>query len=84
MTTIDTTKTADAAAARGWLQLAQIYLGNRWVLLLLGGLLLIVGLFVNWGWLVAVGAAPVLLSLAPCAVMCALGLCSMKMMGGSK
>jgi hypothetical protein len=84
MTTIDTTKTADAAAARGWLQLAQIYLGNRWVLLLLGGLLLIVGLFVNWGWLVAVGAAPVLLSLAPCAVMCALGLCSMKMMGGTK
>jgi hypothetical protein len=84
MTTIDTTKTADAAAARGWLQLARIYLGNRWVLLLLGGLLLIVGLFVNWGWLVAVGAAPVLLSLAPCAAMCALGLCSMKMMGGSK
>lgn len=26
-------------------------------------------------WLVAAGAAPIILSLAPCAVMCALGLC---------
>jgi hypothetical protein len=66
------------------LAFARPYLGNRWVLLLLGGLLLVVGLFVNWGWLVAVGAAPILLSLAPCAIMCGVGLCSMKMMGGSK
>lgn len=34
----------------------------------------------NWDWLVAVGAAPLILSLAPCAAMCALGLC---MRGGS-
>ena len=33
------------------------------------------GLALNWSWLVAVGAAPLILSLAPCAVMCALGLC---------
>ncbi len=39
------------------------------------------GLFLNWGWLTAVGAAPLILALAPCAVMCGLGLC---MMGGSK
>ena len=34
----------------------------------------------NWGWLVAVGAAPLILSLAPCIAMCGLGLC---MMSGS-
>jgi len=34
-----------------------------------------IGLALNWAWLVAAGAAPIILSLAPCAVMCALGLC---------
>lgn len=29
----------------------------------------------GWPWLVAVGAAPLLLSAAPCLAMCALGLC---------
>lgn len=29
----------------------------------------------GWGWLVAAGIAPVLLSVAPCLVMCGLGLC---------
>ena len=38
------------------------------------------GLALNWGWLTALGAAPLILSLAPCAAMCALGLC---MRGGS-
>mgnify|MGYP005841479961 CR=1 FL=1 len=38
------------------------------------------GLVLNWGWLTAVGAAPILLSLLPCAAMCALGLC---MRGGA-
>tara|TARA_R110002012_G_scaffold313726_1_gene525586 strand:+ start:9602 stop:9799 length:198 start_codon:yes stop_codon:yes gene_type:complete len=38
------------------------------------------GAALNWDWLTAVGAAPLILSLAPCAAMCALGLC---MRGGS-
>ncbi len=84
MTTTDTTKSTDTSLTRGWLQLARYHLGNRWVLLGLGGLLLIIGLFFSWGWLVAAGIAPILLALAPCAIMCGLGLCSMKMMGGSK
>ena len=29
----------------------------------------------GWDWLVAAGIAPILISLAPCLVMCALGLC---------
>jgi len=35
------------------------------------------GLALGWNWLVAVGAAPLILSLAPCAAMCALGVCMM-------
>jgi hypothetical protein len=37
----------------------------------------------NWGWLVAMGIAPLLLAFAPCAAMCAFGLCAMRMGGGS-
>ena len=33
------------------------------------------GLTLNWGWLTAMGAAPILLALLPCAMMCALGMC---------
>ncbi len=36
------------------------------------------GLWFGWPWLVAAGIAPILLSLAPCAAMCAAGLCTMK------
>lgn len=37
----------------------------------------------NWGWLVATGIASVLLSVLPCLVMCALGLCMAKVGGGA-
>ena len=36
----------------------------------------------QWSWLVAIGAAPLLLSVAPCAAMCGLGLCMHHRMGG--
>lgn len=39
-----------------------------------------VGLAMNWDWLSAVGTAPILISVLPCAAMCALGLC---MRGGT-
>ena len=49
--------------------------------LILGAMALIgAGLWLNWGWVAAIGAAPLILALAPCAVMCGLGLC---MKGGS-
>jgi hypothetical protein len=54
---------------------------DRRVLMLAAMALIGAGFFLNWGWLTAVGAAPLILALAPCAVMCGLGLC---MMGGSK
>ncbi len=35
----------------------------------------------QWNWLVAIGAASLLLGLAPCIAMCALGLCMHRMCG---
>lgn len=37
----------------------------------------------QWSWLVALGVAPLLLSAAPCAAMCGLGLCMHRMGGRS-
>jgi|GEM_PF-505001 len=39
------------------------------------------GLWLNWGWVAAIGAAPLILALAPCVVLCATGYC---VMGKSK
>ena len=33
----------------------------------------------GWGWLVAIGIAPIILSILPCVVMCGLGFCMMGM-----
>ena len=33
-------------------------------------------MFLGWDWLVAVGAATFIVALAPCVMMCALGLCA--------
>jgi hypothetical protein len=51
------------------------YRGSRFALSALAGLALGLGAYSNWSWLVAAGIAPVLLNAAPCALMCALGLC---------
>lgn len=46
--------------------------------LMIGGMVVIAGaLALNWSWLTAIGAASIILALAPCAVMCALGMCMM-------
>lgn len=37
-----------------------------------------VSLWFGWPWLVAAGLAPILVAIAPCAIMCALGFCTMK------
>ena len=58
----------------------RLPLGRR-VLMIAAMAIIGAGLWLNWGWVAAIGAAPLILALAPCAVMCGLGLC---MMGGSK
>jgi hypothetical protein len=44
-------------------------------LIALGFVAIGAGVYFGWGWLVAVGLAPILVSLAPCLLMCALGIC---------
>jgi len=51
------------------------WMTSRRIVLLAGVGTLGAVLALNWGWLTAAGIAPILLSLAPCAAMCALGLC---------
>ena len=45
--------------------------------------MIVAGIAFNWGWLVAAGVAPLLLSVLPCVAMCALGICMHRMTGGS-
>ena len=45
--------------------------------------LVAIGMYFNWGWFVAIGMAPLLLAVLPCAVMCGLGLCMMPGKNGS-
>jgi hypothetical protein len=58
-----------------WRWSSRPMLGNWKFWLVIAATALIAGAAVNWSWLVAVGLAPLLLTLLPCAVMCALGLC---------
>jgi hypothetical protein len=60
------------------LHAARYYLGGRRGWIVLATVAVVGGIVLNWGWLVAVGVAPLLLGILPCAAMCALGLC----MGG--
>ena len=50
-------------------------LSNRFVLLAIFAIAISLTATFSWGWLVAAGIAPILLAAAPCAAMCALGLC---------
>jgi peptidoglycan/LPS O-acetylase OafA/YrhL len=83
MTIFRSTKTEHASLARDLLAAAWYYLRNWRTLLILAVLALIGGLALNWSWLAAAGIAPILLATLPCLVMCGLGLCMNKILGGS-
>ena len=59
------------------------YISGRRGLIAAGVAVVVTGLAFNWSWLVAAGIAPVLLTLLPCAAMCALGLCMNQTRGSS-
>jgi hypothetical protein len=49
---------------------------GRWRPWLIGGALVVsIALYGGWDWVIAVGLAPILVAILPCAAMCALGLC---------
>jgi hypothetical protein len=74
---------ATPSLARDLAHAARHHLAGRRGLLVTGAVIAVAGLATSWGWLVAVGVAPLLLSLLPCLAMCALGLCMSRMTGGS-
>ena len=76
-----TTKPDEMSFAQTAAALARHYMSGRRGLILPGVIVLAAGLALSWSWVVAIGLAPILLALAPCAVMCALGVC-MNRMGG--
>lgn len=56
--------------------LLRLFSGRR-NLLILALIVTGAGAAFNWSWLTAIGVAPVILSLAPCAIMCTTGFCMM-------
>ena len=69
-------RASDTERAGNWPQ----WLTRRRILFVAATALIVGGMTLNWGWLTAVGLASILIALAPCGVMCGLGLC---MKGGS-
>ncbi len=61
-----------ARDALGWV---RPWLSGRRIWWIAATLALAAGAALNWSWLVAIGAAPLLVAALPCAAMCALGLC---------
>jgi hypothetical protein len=68
-------RTGERHTGRPVLSRARSWIVTPRGLIVSGIAIVSVGLALNWNWLVAVGAAPLILSLGPCAAMCALGLC---------
>ena len=66
-----------------WAPRGRLILGSRRFWLVLVAVAVVAAAAFNWSWLVAVGVAPLLLTLLPCAAMCALHLCTSKGADGS-
>jgi hypothetical protein len=88
MSTPGTTNAAYAPSALGAivrdrLRTACARIGVRRIAIALGLAAAASGIGLSWGWLTAIGVAPVIVVVAPCAAMCALGLCIPRIAGGS-
>lgn len=82
-TSAESTKTDQTPLSADVIAYVRHYIGGRRGLIILAVVALGAGAVFNWGWLVAAGIAPLLLALAPCALMCAAGLCMSKTGGKS-
>jgi uncharacterized membrane protein YadS len=82
MNTSQPSETTAVLSVPGLPRAVRPYSGRR-ALIGLAAAIVVLGLALNWSWLVAAGIAPLLLSALPCAAMCALGLCMGRMGGRS-
>lgn len=83
MTEPSSARNPDTSLARDLFDATRHYLRGWRGIIVLASVTVVAGLAFNWSWLVAAGIAPVLLTLLPCAAMCALGLCMHRMGGRS-
>ena len=67
-----------------WAPRGRLILGSRRFWLVLVAVAVVAAVAFNWSWLVAVGVAPLLLTLLPCTAMCALHLCASKGASGGR
>ncbi len=51
-------------------------------IMLVAAIAIIAALTLNWTWLMAIGVAPLLVSVLPCLVMCGVGICMSCRKGG--
>ena len=79
MTNLNATRPGQNSLARNLTSVARSVLSNRFGLLAIAAGAIGLTAYSSWGWLVALGLAPLLLSVAPCVAMCALGMCTMGM-----
>ena len=71
-------QTTRASPMAGPLFALRGFLRTRFGIIAMAALAIGGGFYMGWGYVVAAGLAPLILGVAPCAAMCALGLC----MGG--
>jgi hypothetical protein len=83
MTSPQTPGATQPSLAQDWLNAVRYWLRGRNGVIAFLVVAVVIGAALNWSWLVAVGIAPLLLTVLPCAAMCALGLCMNRMAGGS-
>ena len=83
MNSSETATATKPSLAQDWLNALRYWLRGRNGVIALMVLAVVIGTALSWSWLAAVGIAPLLLAFAPCAAMCALGLCANKMAGRS-
>lgn len=77
MTTPSPAEPAETSFAQDLSRAARYYLRGRRGAVIIAAFAIAGGLALNWNYLVAAGIAPILISVLPCAAMCALGLCCM-------
>ncbi|NUZ08466.1 hypothetical protein [Piscinibacter koreensis] len=73
----------NTASLGGLVGASRPWLRSRWTWVSIAAFASASALIWSWPWLSAIGAASVIVSLLPCAVMCGLGLCMSPRRGGS-
>jgi hypothetical protein len=79
----ETVSPTEPSLARDWFNALRYWLCGRNGVIALIVLAVVIGAALNWSWLVALGIAHLLITVLPCAAMCALGLCMNRMTVGS-